>query len=175
MTLIRRVTHNVAMEKEALTAALEEIREARSEREDRLEALEEEASKVFADLDSLRTAEESILRLIRGPAPESQMRLPTAAPATKRSTNGKYPRTADAVYEVLRDNQGRRMTATRIQEILETQGKLNPDLKQPYGVVLESAKRLARRFPEVVMRRRNTKIYFSYRPPAEEKGERDVS
>lgn len=165
------LSHYVDMKNEALTSALEEIQAARSEREVRLEELEEEITAVVGELESLRVAEDSINRLLGAArVPQNQMKFPTSR-SPKLSANGGYPRTADAVYEVLRDHQGRRLTASRIQEILEEEGKLNPDLKQPYGVVLESAKRLARRTPEVVMRRRDKKIFFSYRPQTEEKGE----
>ncbi|MGH2776683.1 MAG: hypothetical protein ACRDJT_14805 [Actinomycetota bacterium] len=158
------------MKKEALTSALEEIRAVRAAREARLEELEEEATALFGELEGLRHAEDSISRLLgAATVPQNQMKFPT--PRSPRPSANGFPRTADAVYEVLRDHQGRRMTATRIQEILGDEGKLNPDLKQPYGVVLESAKRLANRDPEVIMRRRNKKIYFSYRPQTEEKGE----
>lgn len=144
-----------------LNQALAEIADERARIQDEKTVLADKLAELDRSLHSLTKAEAGLREVLGTPKlnlPEPDENEELVFPPESAS-----PRTSEAAYDLLRENEGKRLTVRTIEKRLREAGMLNPDLKQPYGTIQEACRRLARNKPEIVRTKRNGNVYYSYR------------
>lgn len=146
-----------------LTEALKEIADERARIQDEKAILAEKVAQLDSSLNALAKAEAG-LREVLGPPPQLELPQEPEGQELVHKPKKVYPRTVDAVYRVLSERAHVAMPAGSIVDRLQEEGLLDPELKQPYGTVLDAARRLATSKPEIVRSKRNGKVRFSFHP-----------
>lgn len=154
------------MDTDVLRAALESIEADKAQVEEEIEKLRDRIDELEdrgAELEEAATALRELLGLPDPEENEDQLSLP--GPSATGADQRSFPATTEAVFAFLQTNHEFMHKAKGIAAALQAAGLLDPNLKQPYGTVLEAAKRLADRHPNIRRIDRGKDVFFAYYEP----------